>query len=374
MSSIILFVTLLVLIFLGVPIVFSIGLSSAAFLLITGMKPLTIIAQRTMTGMDSFVLLAVPLFTLAGYLMEQGGLSKRLVDFVEKLFGRFTGATGTITIVCCAIFAALTGSGPATVAAIGAIMMPALKKSGYPQHTAAGMLAAGGALGPIIPPSVAMIVYGSTMNLSIPKMFIGGIIPGILIAIGFIAVNIIISIKQDIRGSGERYTLKEVARSTWKALGVLMLPVIVLGGIYGGFFTPTEAATACVIYSLVLGIAFKELTFKNLIEAFKKTVVTSAGISMILGVSSVFGWILASAKIPASIAGALVPILKNQTMYMIVLIVVLLIVGCLMETLSAIVILAPILVPIGLELGVDPLHLGLICAPSRIDGQLVIRV
>ncbi len=368
MSSLILFGGLLGFLFLGVPIVYSIGLSSAAYLLFTGARPLIIVAQRTLIGMDSFVLLAVPLFTLSGYLMETGGLSGRLVDWVEKLFGRFTGATGTITIVCCAIFAALTGSGPATVAAIGAVMMAPLLKSGYSRATASGMLAAGGALGPIIPPSVAMIVYGSTMSLSIPKMFMGSIVPGIFITVLYLAVNYVIARRGGIRGEDVRHSPVELVRATYRAAAVLLLPVIVLGGIYGGVFTPTEAATVCVVYTVILGLCYRELTFAKLMGALRRTIVTSASISLIIGISAVFGWILTSAKIPATVAETMVPLLGNATVYMFALMLLLFVVGCLMECLSAIVILAPIVVPIGLELGVNPLHLGVVFCINLVVG------
>lgn len=360
MNAVLLISMLLVFMFLGIPIAFSITLSSIFFLMITHMRPLVVVAQNTMTGMDNAILLAIPLFTLSGFLMEKCGLSQRLVDFVEKLFGRFTGATGTITIVSCAIFAALTGSGPATIAAIGAIMAPALAKSGYSKETSSGILASGGALGPIIPPSVSMIVYGSTMGVPIPQMFIAGIVPGVLLAIGFIIVNYIISKKYNIRGSGQKYTMKEVAVSTWKALPVLLLPVIVLGGIYGGVFTPTEAAAISVVYALLLGVGYRTLTIPNFIQALKETVYTASTVIFIIGVSGVFGWILISARIPMIIAETLVPILSSQTVYLIILIILLLVVGCLMETLSAIVVLAPILCPVGLQLGMDPLYLGMV--------------
>ena len=368
MSSMILFGTLLGLLFLGVPIVYCIGLSSAAYLVFASSRPLIIVAQKTLIGMDSFVLLAVPLFTLSGYLMETGGLSGRLVDWVEKLFGRFTGATGTITIVCCAIFAALTGSGPATVAAIGAVMMAPLLKSGYQRSTAAGMLAAGGALGPIIPPSVAMIVYGSTMSLSIPKMFMGGIVPGLLITLLYLVVNYCIAKREGIKSENIHHTLGDLLRATWKASAVLLLPVIVLGGIYGGIFTPTEAATVCVVYAIALGFGYRELTWGKLMNAMKRTIVTSASIALIIGISTVFGWILTSSRIPARVAETMVPLLGSQTMYLFALMLLLFVVGCLMECLSAIVILAPIVVPVGLELGVDPLHLGVVFCINLVVG------
>ena len=167
----IIFIALFALILFGVPIAYSIGLSTALFLTVTHMKPLIVLSQRSVLGMDSFVLLAIPLFTLSGYLMESGGLSKRLIDCVEKLFGWIPGSMGTITIICCTLFAALTGSGPATVAAIGALMIPSMMKAGYTRSTASGLLAAGGALGPIIPPSIPIIVYGCTMSVSVPKLF-----------------------------------------------------------------------------------------------------------------------------------------------------------------------------------------------------------
>ncbi len=369
MTGLGLFLPLFILLFSGLPIFFCLALTSAAFLTVTGMRPLVIVAQRLMVGMDSFVLLAVPLFTLSGYLMEQGGLSRRLVDWVGKLFGGFRGSAGIITIACCAIFAALTGSGPATVAAIGAVMFQPLLKTGYPRPTAAGMLAAGGALGPIIPPSIAMIVYGSTMNLSIPKMFIGSIIPGLIITFLYMGVNVVIArTNRNIRIESADRSLGEIVLSTWRAAPVLLLPIIVLGGIYGGVFTPTEAATVCVVYSLALGAAYRELSVGRLLTAMRKTVTTSASIALIVGISSVFGWILASARIPTTLARTLVPLLENSAVYMAALLAILFVVGCLMETLSSIVILAPLLVPIGIELGVDPLHLGVVFCITLVVG------
>ena len=367
-SALLLIVTLLVLVLIGCPIVFCIVLSSSLYLVVTDLRTLSVVAQRAVVGMDSFVMLAVPLFTLAGYLMEQAGLSKRLTDWVSKICGRVTGATGMITIICCAIFAALTGSGPATVAAIGAIMIPALKEAGYSENASAGMLAAGGALGPIIPPSVAMIVYGSTMGVSIPDMFMGGVVPGIIIAFLFCVVNYFVAKKENVKKPTETYTFKEIAVATWKALPVIAMPIIVLGGIYAGIFTPTEAATVCVLYSLILGVCYRTITVKILIETLKKTIISSASIALIIGISSVFGLTLAAAKIPAMVAEALVPILGTQFTYMLVLMLFLFAVGCLMECLAAIVILAPILGPIGLNLGCDPLHLGVIFCINLVVG------
>lgn len=363
MNAALLLGTLLILIVIGIPVGFSIELTGAIFLLITDMKPLVIVAQRTLAGMDNYALLAIPLFTLAGYLMESGGLSKRLVDWVSKFFGWLPGGMGTVTIICCTVFAALTGSGPATVAAIGAIMVPAMLDSGYSKKEAGGLLAAGGALGPIIPPSIAMIIYGSTMSVSIPDMFIGGVLPGITIAIFLIITNVFLSRKKEsrleARPAREKYTGRELLQSTIHSIGVLLLPVIILGGIYGGIFTPTEAATVAVLYSVIIGFVYKDLTIKRLVSAMKKTVETSAMVVFIAGISAVLSWLLSSTRIPADIANALLPYIEGRVTYFIFLMIILFFVGCIMDATPSMLILAPILVPIGLELGIDQLHLGI---------------
>ena len=230
------------------------------------------------------------------------------------------------------------------------------------------MVAAGGALGPIIPPSVGMIVYGSTMNVSIPKMFMSAIIPGIMMIFALIIVNFIMVRKQNIPPSEKTYTAKEKLVRTWKALPALLLPVIILGGIYGGIFTATEAAVVSVVYSMIVGTFLGELKLKKLGHAMASAVETSAMISLILGVSNLFGWILAYAKIPQAIADLVIPIVQTKAVYLVVLCILMLIVGALMETLTSIVILAPILAPIGIELGIDPLVVGMVFCLSLIIG------
>lgn len=246
MTGLIIFGSLLIGMFMGLPVCFALLAACLIYLIPSGI-PLTIVPQTMIAGMNSFVLLAIPLFTMTGYLMEQTSLSRRLVDFVEALFCRSRGSMGVVTIVTCAIFAALTGSGPATVAAIGAIMMPALTRANYPKSTSAGMIAAGGALGPIIPPSANMVVYGAAMGLSVSKMFIGGVLPGIMMAIALCLVNVYLAAKYKFAKSDVRYPKKEVLRRTARAIPTLVLPVIILGGIYGGLVTPTEAAVQAVL-------------------------------------------------------------------------------------------------------------------------------
>ncbi|MBQ2959818.1 MAG: TRAP transporter large permease [Oscillospiraceae bacterium] len=364
----ILFISLFVLMFLGVPIAFSILTSCITLLATTDFKPMILVAQRLMAGLDSFPLLAGPLFIVSGYLMSYSSMSRRLVDWVGCLFGNTPGSMGTVTIVACAIFAALTGSGPATVAAIGGLMLPAMIEQGYSRSSASGLLASAGALGPIIPPSTAMIVYGAAMSLSIPDMFIGSVIPGIFIALSLVVVNSIMASRKHIVVKKEKVPFKEVVRLTWRALPVLFLPVIILGGIYSGVFTPTEAGCVAVVYSTIVGFMFKELTIKGFFNVLQESLETSAVVMFILAVANLFGFILSTANIPSDFSNWVVQFIHTPTQYMIILLLILLVVGCLMETIASIVILAPILVPVGLTLGVDPLHLGCIFCITLVAG------
>lgn len=342
---------------IGLPVVFCVELSSCVFLMATKAKPLLLLAQTMMNGMDHFAYLAITLFILAGYVMEEANLSKRLVDFVNAWLGHIRGSVGVVTVVACAIFAALTGSGPATVAAIGSIMMPALLDAGYSGEDSSGLLAASGALGPIIPPSVPMIVYGAALGVSIPKMFMGSVIPGILLAAAFIVVNQRISKKMVLKETKAKSPIKERLIITVKALPVLFLPFIVLGGIYGGIFTPTEAATIAVVYSLILAFAYREFSLQKFIDCFRRALITSGGIIALLGIATLFSWVLTYTQVPAKLSLAIMSVVHSKWVYMAILCMILFVMGTLMETIATIVLLAPILVPIGVQMGINELHL-----------------
>ena len=360
---------LLVLIFFGIPIGFAILLTSTLFIQATDLTELVVSPQRLALGLDSSSLLAIPLFTLMGYIMEACGLSKRLVDWVYSLFGRVRGSLGIVTIICCTIFAALSGSGPATVMAIGTLLVPAMEENGYPPRSAAGLTAMAGALGPIIPPSIVMIVYGTTMSVSITKMFMGGVLPGLLIALFLIITNQIITRKFDLKVSQQHYTFGDLLRITWRALPTLLLPVLILGGIYGGVVTPTESATVGCVYSLVLALVYRKINVKSFIEILRKTVETTAMIAILTGSAAVFGWILSTTRIPTQIANVIVPMLGGNTvLYWIILLIILMFVGCIMDALASIVMLAPILVPIGTAMGIQDIHLGIVFCVSLIVG------
>ena len=367
--GVLLFALLLILIFVGIPIGFAILASSSLFLQITNLKPMVVVAQKLFLGLDSTTLLAIPLFTMMGYIMEGCGLSKRLVDWVYALFGKIHGSLGIVTVICCTIFAALSGSGPATVVAIGSLLIPAMTENGYPPRSAAGLTAMAGALGPVIPPSIVMIVYSTTMGTSITKMFMGGILPGLLMAALMIVMNQICARNWDLKTNQVHNSFKDVLKVTWRALPVLLLPIIILGGIYGGIITPTESATVGCVYSLILAIIYRKITVKSFIVILKKTVETSAYIAMLTGSAAVFGWILSTTRIPAKIAAVVVPLLGgSKLLYWLMLLLVLLFIGCLMDALASIVMLAPILAPIGLQMGINDIHLGIVFCLTLICG------
>ncbi|MGW8113686.1 TRAP transporter large permease [Caproicibacterium sp. NSD3] len=357
------FIILFGLMLVGVPVAFAIISSGVAYLATNGMSILTL-SQRLIYGLNSFTLLAVPLFILVGNLMDFGGISKRLTDWAKSLLGWMPGGLGIVTVFSCAIFAALTGSGPATVAAIGSIMLPSMIKSGYSKETSAGLVAAAGALGPIIPPSIPMIIYGVTMSLSIPAMFAAGIVPGLMIAVVLCLVNVYFSFKNpEVRKqAGEvKFDFKYSLKMFWKALGALGLPVLILGGIYGGIFTPTESAAVGIVYALVLGFALKELKIKDMPKILISSLKTSTMVNFIIAAASLFSWVVSRSQVGKVISKGFISMVGgNKNVYLILLILILLVVGCLMDNVAATLILAPILIPIGVSLGCNPLHLGVL--------------
>lgn len=369
----IVFIIMFVLILIGLPVYLSILGSGMVFLLMTGMKPLLLVPQRFVTGLDSFPLLAIPLFVFVGEIMDKGGISRKMINWADSLIGWMSGGLGIVTIVSCAIFAALTGSGPATVAAIGSIMIPSLIENGYDEKTAAGMSAAGGALGPIIPPSIPMIIYGVTMGLSIPKMFIAGILPGAFMMLLLIIVNLVIVKKNSTSAKEERkkFSLRRLLVNTWEALGALCLPIIILGGIYSGIFTPTEAAAVGVAYALVLSIfVYKEMKLREIPEALLNSMETAAMVGIIMGAANLLSWIMSVTNVGELINNTLGGLLTTKVSYLLVLMLILFFVGALMDTVAAIIILAPVLVPLGIELGLDPLHLGMVFVINLVIGYV----
>ncbi len=361
MISLLLFGLFILLLLTSVPVAISLGLASTAALIYSGKVSSSYIAQGLVTSIDSFPLMAVPFFILAGDLMGHGGLSKRLLNVGNVFFGRFTGGLAIIAVVTCMFFAAISGSGPATVAAVGAILLPAMFREGYPKEFSIGLVASAGCMGIIIPPSIPMVIYATSSNASISKMFLAGVIPGVLIGVALIAVAYFTSRKNNYRGDPKTYSAREIFATINDAKWALLVPVIILGGIYGGVFTPTEAAAVGVIYGFIVGVfVYKELKFKDLYRIIAGSALTSASVMIIVGTATIFGRVLAIERIPVMIAEYIVQLTSSPMMILLLINVLLLFVGMFMETLAAIIILTPILLPVVVAVGVDPVHFGIV--------------
>ncbi|SFD40985.1 C4-dicarboxylate transporter, DctM subunit [Lentibacillus persicus] len=361
MATLILFGSFIVLMILSVPIAFALGISSVLTLFITEKMPLNFIAQGMFTTVDSYALMAIPLFVFAGMIMEYGGLSRRLIDVAKSFVGHYTGGLAGVAIVACTIFAALSGSGPATVAAIGGIMVPAMVKEGYDKGFSSGVVASSGTLGIIIPPSIPLIIYGIVTSTSIGDLFIAGVIPGLFIAAVLWGVSYIFSKKRNYVGSETKPSWKERFKYINEAKWTLLMPVVVLGGIYGGIFTPTEAAGVAVGYSAILGILiYKEVKWKDSIELFKRTALISGIILIIIATASTYGRILTVERIPVMIADFLTSLPVGSWVIIALIVLLLIFIGMFMETVAGIILLAPILLPVVTELGMEPVHFGIV--------------
>ncbi len=361
MVSLLLFGCFLAFLVASVPIAISLGLASALALLYSGKVSSTYIAQGLVTSIDSFPLMAVPFFILAGDLMGVGGLSRRLLNVANVFFGRYTGGLAVIGVVTCMFFAAISGSGPATVAAIGGLLLPAMARAGYNKGYSVGVLASAGSLGIIIPPSIPMIIYAVSANVSITQMFLAGVIPGLLIGLALIITAYIKARKAGYTGEDQRYTAKEKWATVWDAKWALLVPLIILGGIYGGIFTPTEAAAIGVVYGFVVGVfVHKEIKLKDLYDVIANSALTSATVIVIVGTATIFGRMLAIERIPFMIADYIVNLTENPIIILLLINILLLFVGMFMETLAAIIILVPILLPVVVAVGVDPVHFGIV--------------
>lgn len=353
---------LIIALLLNVPIAFALALIGFVIVFIEGSVPLSFFIQSTFGASDSFSLLAIPFFILAGEIMSTGGIAKRLVDFIQSMVRSITGGLGLVTILTSLIFAALSGSGAATVASVGGIMIPYMIRKGYSKSYAASVAASAGSLGPIIPPSIIFILYGIMASVSIGDMFIAGIIPGILMAVSLLIVNYFISKKEKFEVQ-KNHT--ESRKSFWSALNEakygLLAPIIILGGIYGGIVTPTEAAVIAVVYSFLISVfIYKELTISQLGEVFKKASLTSGTIMIFVSTASFFGQVLSMEQIPQQIASSIASITTNEIIILLLINIFLLLAGMFIETVAAVILFVPLLLPIVLPLGIDPIHFGII--------------
>jgi len=369
--ALVLFGMLILLLLINIPIGVSLGLASILALWTGEMPtPPLVVAQRMFTSVDSFPFMAIPFFMLAGGLMESGGISRRLVNFAKCLVGSTPGGLGIITIVASAFFGAISGSNPATVAAIGGIMIPAMIKAGYPKDFASAIAAAGGTLGVIIPPSIPMVTYGVVASVSIGTLFLAGFLPGIFIALCLISLIVYYSKKMNLAG-GERTTLSEFFRAAKDAILALIMPLIILGGIYGGVFTPTEAAAVAVVYSFIISIfAYREIKIKDLGKIFINASVSSAIVLFVIATSASFSWLITSARIPTLITNVMLSISTNTFVITLLINILLLFLGTFLETQAIILLLAPILLPLASQIGIDPILLGIIMVVNTSVGMI----
>jgi tripartite ATP-independent transporter DctM subunit len=344
-----------------VPLAFAIGLATVGALW-TADIDMMIFAQRMVSGTQSFSLLAIPFFILAGDLMTAGGISRRLVGFADVLVRHRTGGLGMVAVLAAAFFAALSGSAPATTAAIGAIMIPEMEKRGYSRAFATALAVAGGIIGPMLPPSIPMVVWGVMSETSISDLFLAGIVPGLLLALGLMALCWQHARKHNIAAQ-PKATRAEVWVAFNAAKWALCGPILVLGGIYGGIVTPTEAAIVAAIFALVLGFGlYRELTLSNIIPVTRGSLKTMTIVMFIIALANGFGWVMAFERIPGQVTQSLEGFADTPALFLLMLNLLLLVIGCVMDNLAAMIILASFLVPIGEQLGMDPVQFGAMIA------------
>ncbi|WP_272699581.1 TRAP transporter large permease [Desulfovibrio sp. Fe33] len=360
-STTILFGYFAIFLVVGVPIGISLGLASLVTLIGSGTLPVDYIAQVSFTSIDSFPIMAIPFFIAAGVFMGSGGLSTRLLNLADEMLGSLPGGMALATIATCMFFAAISGSGPATVAAIGSLTIPAMIERGYDKFFACAIVAAAGAIGVMIPPSNPFVIYGVASQSSIGKLFIAGVIPGVLTGLVLMAFSYWYSKKKGWMGEAKERSPKSIAKAFWDAKLALMVPVIVLGGIYGGLMTPTEAAAVAAFYGLFVGLfVYKGLNMSNIVDAFMEVCSTSAIVIILMAMATVFGYVMTVEQVPAKIASFILGVTENKILILLLINVLLLVIGTFMEALAAIVILVPILLPIVTKVGVDPVHFGII--------------
>ncbi|MBM7649422.1 C4-dicarboxylate transporter DctM subunit [Bacillus ectoiniformans] len=370
MATISLFGTMFLCLLIGVPIAFSIGAAALVTMYFVSDLPLNIITQKAFTSLDSFPLLAIPFFMLAGILMGKGGVSRRLLDLASALVGWMVGGLAMVTVVSCMFFAAISGSGPATVAAIGSFMMPAMRDKNYGAGFAGAVTAASGSIGVIIPPSIPFVIYGVVGGVSVSSMFLAGILPGLLIGTMLMLVSYIVAKKKNYtEKSIETFTFAAVLKTMNEAKWALLIPVIILGGIYGGIFSPTESAVVAVVYALVIGMfVYKELSPKDVYNCFVEAILINSTTMIIIGLSISFAFIMTLEQVPAVIADSILTFSDNQIIVLLLINILLLIVGMFIDTISALVVLAPILLPIATGVGIDPVHFGVILVANLAIG------
>lgn len=369
MTSLLAVVFLITLAF-GFPVAICLGLTSLVALWSKGIM-LAVMAQRIFTGIDSFPLMAVPFFVLAGELMNRGGTTRRLIDFANVLVGRIPGGLAHTNIVASMFFGGISGSAVADAAAMGTILVPGMVSKGFQPGFSAAVTAASSTVGPIIPPSIFMVIMGVTTGLSIGGLFASGIIPGLLLGFSMMALSYFMAIRHHFPRETIPFNFSTVGRAFLSAGPALLAPVIILGGILGGIFTATEAAAVAVLYAFILGVfVYRELSLREMVDIFVQSGTTTAVLLLIIGMANIFAWVLTADQIPSRIAQAMLSITDNRYLILLLMNIFLLFIGMFLEGGAAIIILAPTLLAVAKAVGIVPLHFGFIMVLNIVVGLL----
>lgn len=365
-----LFAALFTLLVMGVPIAISLAGSCLLYVLMTGRVPYVVVVHRMINGIDSFPLLAIPFFILAGNLMNNGGITSRIFDFAKALMGWMRGGLGHVNVGASIVFSGMSGAAVADAGGLGTIEIKAMKDAGYDEEFSVGITAASSTIGPIIPPSLPMVIYGVMASVSVGQLFVAGLVPGLLMGLVLMAMITIISRRRGYTRDAV-FSIPVLGHTFKRAFLSLLTPVIIVGGIMSGAFTPTEAAIAAVVYALLLGgVIYRTLTWRRLLKVSMETIETTAVILLIVAGASIFAWILTSNQVTQHVVTLLGPFADNPIATLIIINLVLIVVGCFMETIAAITILVPVLLPVAVTAGVDPVHFGVIMVLNLMIGLL----
>jgi tripartite ATP-independent transporter DctM subunit len=349
-------IVMLVLLFLKVPVFVSVFAGSVAYFFLTPGVPTQIIAQRVVVGVESIPLLAVPFFVCAGVFMNYSGVTKRVMDFCEVLMNRVPGGLAQVNILLSTLMGGLSGSNLADAAMQSKMLVPEMEKKGFSKEFSSVVTATSAMITPLIPPGIAMIIYGSIANVSIGKLFIAGIGPGLLLCVTMMILVGVISVKRGYKSEVVHYAKRDILKAFRSAVLPLCLPIIIIGGIRMGIFTPTEAGAVAIVYSLILGVVYKEMTFKDVIQGLKETITTTASIMLIVGAASAFAWILTKERIPQEITTWIVSVISNKYIFLMAVNVFLLVVGMFIEGNAAMIVLVPLLAPVASTYGINEIQ------------------
>ncbi len=363
---------------IGLPVALVLGGTAIVYMTIIADLPLRIVPQRMFAGLDKFILMSIPFFVLAGFLMNEAQLTNRLIRFANLLVGRWRGGLAQVNVVTSMFFGGITGAATADTAAIGTILIPAMEKEGYRSDFAAAVTVSSSIVGPLIPPSIPMLVYGIASNASIGALFLAGLTPGVVVGLALLVLN-----RRLLRnftptaasfdstavdGVGAR--LREVVRTVRTALIALVMPVIIVGGVVGGIFTPTESSAVAVVYALVVGLAMGTLTGRGIVRTMTTAVVLTAAIMLIIANANLLGWVSAIEQIPQTVSAGFLSLTDNRTVFLLIVVVLLLLVGLFLETSGAIIILVPVLLPAAAQYGIDTVHFGVVLVFGLVIGLI----